>query len=92
LNVETGKKISAAKAREILANAPGLKLMDDVSKNVFPMPSEAAGQDMVFVGRIREDESIKNGLNLWLVADNIRNRASNAVRIAELLIEKHLKR
>jgi len=91
LNIETGKKISTAKAREILANAPGLKLVDDVAKNVFPMPSDAAGQDMVFVGRIREDESIKTGLNLWLVADNIRNEASNAVRIAELLIEKHLK-
>ncbi len=92
VNIETGKKITVAKARELLAAAPGLKLTDDVMKNVYPLPSDAAGQDLTWVGRIREDESIENGLNLWVVADNIRKGgATNAVQIAEILIEKYLK-
>jgi aspartate-semialdehyde dehydrogenase len=92
VNIETGKKISAAKARELLASAPGLKLADDAANNIYPLPSDAAGQDLIWVGRIREDESIENGLNLWVVADNMRKGgATNAVQIAEILIENYLK-
>ena len=91
VNIETGKKITVAKARELLANAPGCELVDDPEHNEYPMPIDAAGQDLTFVGRIREDESIENGLNLWVVADNIRKgAATNAVQIAEILIEKYL--
>jgi len=91
VNIETGGKITVAKARELLGTAPGLKVTDDVMKNVYPLPSDAAGQDLTWVGRIREDESIENGLNLWVVADNIRKVAINAVRIAEILAGNYLK-
>ncbi len=91
VNVETEKKISVQKAFDLLRKAPGCKLVDDVSKKVYPMPIDAAGQDLTYVGRIREDESVENGLNLWIVADNIRKgAATNAVQIAEILIEKYL--
>jgi aspartate-semialdehyde dehydrogenase len=91
VNVETEKKISAALARELLAAAPGVQLVDDVRNRVYPMPIDAAGQDLIMVGRIREDESITNGLNLWVVADNLRKgAATNAVQIAEILAEKYL--
>ena len=91
VNIETGKKITVAKARELLANAPGCELVDDPEHNEYPMPIDAAGQDLTFVGRLREDESIENGLNLWVVADNIRKgAATNAVQIAEILTEKYL--
>jgi aspartate-semialdehyde dehydrogenase len=92
VNIETERKITVAKARELLKNAPGVKLMDDPANEVYPMPIDAAGQDLVLVGRIREDESIENGLNLWIAADNIRKgAATNAVQIAEILVEKYLK-
>jgi aspartate-semialdehyde dehydrogenase len=91
VNIETGKKIDVAKARELIAAAPGCQLVDDVTKQLYPMAIDAAGQDLILVGRIREDESIENGLNLWVVADNIRKgAATNAVQIAEILIEKYL--
>jgi aspartate-semialdehyde dehydrogenase len=91
VNIETEKKISAELARELLATAPGVQLVDDVKNLVYPMPIDAAGQDMTLVGRIREDESIANGLNLWVVADNLRKgAATNAVQIAEILTEKYL--
>jgi aspartate-semialdehyde dehydrogenase len=91
VNVETEKKISAALARELLAAAPGVQLVDDVENLVYPMPIDAAGQDLIMVGRIREDESIANGLHLWVVADNLRKgAATNAVQIAEILAEKYL--
>ncbi|MBN2427351.1 MAG: aspartate-semialdehyde dehydrogenase [Deltaproteobacteria bacterium] len=91
VNVETGKKISVEKARELLSSFPGLKVLDDPSANVYPMPIDAAGQDLTYVGRIREDETIENGLNLWVVADNLRKgAATNAVQIAEILAEKYL--
>jgi aspartate-semialdehyde dehydrogenase len=91
VNIETEKKIPVAKARELLANAPGCKLLDDVANKLYPLPSEAAGQDLIYVGRIREDESTENGLNLWVVGDNIRKGgATNAVQIAEILIERYL--
>ena len=91
LNIETEKKLTPAKARKILAKFPGIKVVDDPSKNKYPMPLDAAGQDLTLVGRIREDFSIKNGLNLWVVADNIRKgAATNAVQIAEILIQDYL--
>jgi len=92
VNIETEKKITVAKAMELLKHAPGVEVVDDVANGVYPMPIDAAGQDLTLVGRIREDDSIDNGLNLWVVADNIRKgAATNAVQIAEILIEKYLK-
>lgn len=86
-NITTARKISARQAREALAKAPGVKVVDDPANKLYPMPLDAAGQDLTLVGRIREDVSQEKGLDLWLVADNIRKgAATNAVQIAELLI------
>ncbi|MBU4377267.1 MAG: aspartate-semialdehyde dehydrogenase [Candidatus Omnitrophica bacterium] len=86
VNIETEKKITAAEARNILKSAPGVIVIDDPKKGLYPMPLDAEGRDETFVGRIREDESVKNGLNLWIVADNLRKGAAlNAIQIAELL-------
>ncbi len=91
VNIETEKKITAAQVREILFKAPGVVVVDDPKKNEYPLAIDAAGKDETFVGRIREDESIPNGINLWVVSDNIRKGAAlNAVQIAEILIEKYL--
>ncbi len=91
INIETREKISAERAKKLLQDAPGVKVVDDPANNVYPLAIDAAGQDMTLVGRIREDESIPNGINLWVVADNIRKgAATNAVQIAELLIQNHL--
>jgi len=87
VNIETEKKLTANEARAILSEAPGVLLYDDPVHKVYPMPIDVAGKDEVFVGRIREDESIPNGLNLWIVADNLRKGAAlNAIQIAEELI------
>lgn len=87
VSIETEEKITAEEAREILSRAPGVTVMDDPSRNIYPLPILAEGKDDVFVGRIREDISIKNGLQMWIVSDNIRKGAAlNAVQIAELLI------
>ena len=87
VNIETEKKLSANEARALLAEAPGVQVYDDPLHKIYPMPIDAAGKDEVYVGRIREDESIPNGLNLWIVADNLRKGAAlNAVQIAEELI------
>jgi aspartate-semialdehyde dehydrogenase len=92
VNIETERKLTVAEAREILARAPGVKVVDDPLKNQYPMPLDAAGQDLTLVGRIREDFSIENGLNLWVVADNIRKgAATNAVQIAEILVSDYLR-
>ncbi len=92
VNLETKKKLTPDEARKILSKAPGVKVVDDPAKNKYPMPLDAAGQDLTLVGRIREDFSIKNGLNLWVVADNLRKgAATNAVQIAEILIKEYLK-
>ncbi|GLI38627.1 aspartate-semialdehyde dehydrogenase [Geobacter hydrogenophilus] len=92
VNIETENKLTVAMARELLAKAPGVELVDDPVTSSYPMAIDAAGQDLILVGRIREDESIANGLNLWVVADNIRKgAATNAVQIAEILIDKYLK-
>jgi aspartate-semialdehyde dehydrogenase len=92
INIETERKITVAKARELLEDSPGVELADNPANGDYPMAINAAGDDLVLVGRIREDDSVKNGLNLWVVADNIRKgAATNAVQIAEILIEKYLK-
>ena len=86
VNIETEKKLSGRDARAILATAPGVRVLDNPSQNIYPLAVDAAGDDPVFVGRIREDDSIANGLNLWIVADNIRKGAAlNAVQIASSL-------
>lgn len=89
INLEFERPFSVAQAREILSQAPGVKLVEDWQKNYFPMPIDATGRDEVLVGRIRQDLSHPNGLELWLCGDQIRKGAAlNAVQIAELLIEK----
>lgn len=88
VNIETEKKLTANETRAILSTAPGVLVYDAPDKNIYPLAIEAAGRDETFVGRIREDESIENGLNLWVVSDNLRKGAAlNAVQIAEKLIE-----
>ncbi len=89
VNIETEKKITAKEAIEVLKKADGVKLLEDTANKQYPMPLFAEGKDETFVGRIREDESIDNGLNLWVVADNLRKGAAlNAIQIAEELIKK----
>ncbi|OPY19037.1 MAG: Aspartate-semialdehyde dehydrogenase 2 [Syntrophus sp. PtaB.Bin075] len=91
VNIETEKKITAEEVKKLLAAAPGVKLVDNPKENSYPLAIYAAGQDDTFVGRIREDESIPNGINMWVVADNIRKgAATNAVQIAEVLIQDYL--
>ena len=93
VNIETVKKLGAKECRALLVGAPGVQVVDNPSQNMYPLASESAGEDEVFVGRIREDESIPNGLNLWIVADNLRKGAAlNAVQIAEVLVERNLVR
>lgn len=91
INLEFAHPFNPDKAREILATAAGVRLVEDFSKNYFPMPIDASGKDDVLVGRIRQDISHPNGLELWLCGDQIRKGAAlNAVQIAELLIAKAL--
>ncbi len=91
VNIETEKKLTVEEAIEILSKAPGVVVLDDPERKIYPLQIEVAGRDEVFVGRIREDFSVENGLNLWIVADNLRKgAATNAVQIAEVLIEKYL--
>jgi aspartate-semialdehyde dehydrogenase len=91
VNIETERKANAAEVRELMKSAPGVIVKDDPGKKEYPLPIDAAGQDQVYVGRIREDTSIANGINLWVAADNLRKGAAlNAVQIAEILIEKYL--
>jgi aspartate-semialdehyde dehydrogenase len=89
VNIETEKKLTANDVRVILSKAPGVVVFDAPHKNVYPLPIHVAGKDETYVGRIREDESIEKGINLWIVADNLRKGAAqNAVQIAERLIGK----
>ncbi len=89
INVEFEKPVTRESALEALSAAPGIVVRDDPANNVYPLPTEAEGTDSVYVGRVRVDRSVKSGLNLWVVADNIRKgAASNAVQIAELLLSK----
>jgi aspartate-semialdehyde dehydrogenase len=90
INIEFAEPMPVAKAREILADAPGVKLVEDWQANYFPMPIDATGRDEVLVGRIRQDISHPCGLELWLSGDQIRKGAAlNAVQIAELLVGKN---
>ncbi|CAM2060918.1 Aspartate-semialdehyde dehydrogenase [Desulfovibrionales bacterium] len=90
VNIETEKKITSNEARAILSRASGIKVFDNPAEKTYPMPIIAAGQDEIFVGRIREDETIANGLNLWVVTDNIRKGAAlNTVQIAEAVIVRN---
>jgi len=92
VNLETRKPISADEARAVLARAPGVRVVDDLSQAQYPMPIDAEGQDATLVGRIRRDPSVENGLVMWIAADNIRKgAATNAVQIAELLVERGFK-
>jgi len=87
VNIETEKKLTANEARAILSVAPGVVVYDAPERNIYPLAVDVAGKDETYVGRIREDESIDNGLNMWIVADNLRKGAAlNAVQIAERLI------
>ncbi len=89
INIETKKKLSANEAREILRKAPGVIVEDDPATKQYPLATHATNQDATYVGRIREDESIPNGLNLWVVADQLRKGAAlNAVQIAEILMKE----
>ena len=91
VNVETKQKITVAQVKELMSSAAGVKLVDDPENNQYPMALDCEGNFETLVGRIREDESISNGINLWIVADNIlKGAALNAVQIAEVLITKHL--
>jgi aspartate-semialdehyde dehydrogenase len=87
INIETEGKLTADKARQILSTSPGIVVMDDLGNNIYPLPvNDGEGKDAVYVGRIRKDESVRNGLNLWVVSDNLRKGAAlNTVQIAELL-------
>lgn len=88
VNIEFKKSISAEKAKELLKNFSGVVLIDDVENSEYPLAISAAGKNEVFVGRIRKDVTVKNGLDMWVVADNLRKgAATNAVQIAELLIK-----
>jgi len=92
VHIETRDPITAAEARALLANAPGVVLMDEHKPGGYPTAvTESAGKDAVWVGRIREDISHPNGLNLWIVSDNVRKGAAlNSVQIAEVLIKDYL--
>jgi aspartate-semialdehyde dehydrogenase len=88
LNIQTAKKMSPDEVRAVLSSTPGVIVYDAPEKNIYPIPVDVAGTDETYVGRIREDETIDNGINLWIVADNLRKGAAlNAVQIAEKLIE-----
>lgn len=89
VNIEFSRSMSADEARQILSQAPGVKILDDVSISLYPQAWAAAGTDEVFVGRIRQDASHFNGLVMWVVADNLRKGAAlNAVQIAEEMIKR----
>ncbi len=91
LNVETEKKLGADEARKLLDNAPGLRVVDSAAEALYPTVLDAVGGDDTLVGRIREDPSTDNALDMWVVADNIRKGAAlNAVQIAELLIRDYM--
>ncbi len=91
INIETKEKISASEVKKILATAPGVTLVDEPAKGIYPLATDCTGTFETLVGRIREDESIANGINLWVVSDNIlKGAALNAVQIAEKLIADYL--
>jgi aspartate-semialdehyde dehydrogenase len=91
VNVEFFEDFNLSEIRTILSSTPGVIVQDDPKNNIYPMPINAHNRDEVFVGRIRRDESQANTLNMWIVADNLRKgAATNAVQIAEFVVEKSL--
>lgn len=91
VNVELNKPFTLEEVRARIAEMPGVIIQDDPQTNLYPMPIRSEGKDEVFVGRIRRDDTVENGLNLWIVADNLRKgAATNAVQIAEHLVQHHL--
>jgi aspartate-semialdehyde dehydrogenase len=92
VHIETRRKISVAEARKLLEQAPGIAVLDERKDGGYPTAvTEAAGQDPVFVGRLREDLSHPRGLNMWVVSDNIRKGAAlNSIQIAEILVKDYL--
>ncbi|MFQ5841012.1 MAG: aspartate-semialdehyde dehydrogenase [Thermodesulfobacteriota bacterium] len=90
VNIETTKKVTPDEVRDILTQAPGVKVVDNPKKNEYPLAIYATGKDETFVGRVREDPSIEKGIDMWIVSDNIRKGAAlNAVQIAEILVERY---
>lgn len=91
ITIETEKEISPEKARELLSNAAGVRLIDDLENNKYPMPLDSSDQDLIYVGRIRKDISGENSLALWCCGDQVRKgAATNAVQIAEVLVKENL--
>jgi aspartate-semialdehyde dehydrogenase len=91
VNVEFAQDFDLDEVRDILGHTAGVELVDDVAQNQYPMPKDSHGRDAVLVGRLRRDETQPNTLNMWVVADNLRKgAATNAVQIAEYLVEKNL--
>ena len=91
INVETQEHVTAKEIKALMQETDGVRVVDDPAANIYPMAIDAAGQDDILVGRIRNDESIPNGVNLWVTADNIRKgAATNAVQIAEMLVRDYL--
>jgi aspartate-semialdehyde dehydrogenase len=91
VNIETEKKLSPEKARELLEKAPSIKVIDNPEKNEYPMPLYSNDEDLTMVGRIREDYTIEKGLTMWVVSNNIRKGAAlNAVQVAETLVERNI--
>jgi aspartate-semialdehyde dehydrogenase len=91
VNIEFKEDFNLSEVRSILASTPGVIVQDDPKHNIYPMPINSKGRDEVFVGRLRRDESQPNTLNMWIVADNLRKgAATNAVQIAEFMLEKSL--
>ncbi|MDD2738124.1 MAG: Asd/ArgC dimerization domain-containing protein, partial [Methylomonas lenta] len=92
VHIETKQKISAERVRELLSNAPGVTVLDERIDGGYPTAvTESSGHDDVYVGRIREDISHPNGINLWVVGDNVRKGAAlNSVQIAEVLVKNYI--
>lgn len=91
VNIETETKITRREAMAALRKASGVTVVDDAEKQKYPLPIDCEGKDDVFVGRIREDNSVENGLNIWVVSDNLRKGAAlNAVQIAEYMVKKKI--
>ncbi|HLC19270.1 MAG TPA: aspartate-semialdehyde dehydrogenase [Thermodesulfobacteriota bacterium] len=91
VNIETRKAVSPEEVRSVLEEAPGVVVLDEPEKAIYPTPVDAADRDEVFVGRIRKDPTVRNGINMWIVSDNLRKGAAlNAVQIAEILVKEYL--